>query len=236
MTACPGRIGLLAALALVLAGCDLQQDQTRLRDELAKSNAALNEARNENKRLGEHVARQDERILSLMALGDKRLDQLFHVTNISLGDYTGGVSTDGKDGHNAVKVYLLPMDQDGSIIKATGSVKIQLFDLAAPGDQNLIGQCEFPIEEVRKHWSGGFMTYHYSFVCPWKEGARPHEDVTIRVEFVDYLTGKHLVTQKVVKVKPTTPTQPATQAPTSSTLEKPATTTAPASTPTKSAD
>lgn len=208
MTSWPGIVS-LTATALLLAGCNLTTDQP-LRAELDQCKATLGEARNENKRLTEQLQRQDERILSLMALGDKRLEQLYQVTNITLGDYTGGVNTEGKDGHNAVKVYLLPMDQDGSIIKAAGSVRIQLFDLSAPADRNLIGQCDFGIDEVRKHWSSGFMTYHFSFVCPWKEGVPPHEDVTVRVEFTDYLTGKHLTTQKVVKVKPASPSRPAT--------------------------
>lgn len=205
----------LFALAAILAagGCQLIDEPKKLQDELAKSTAALNEAKNENKRLAEQVRRQDERILSLMALGEKRLEKLYYVTSIALGDYTGGISTDGSDWHDAVKVFLLPTDQDGAVLKAAGSVKIQLYDLAAASDQNLIGECEYGIDEVRKHWSSGFLTYHFSFVCPWKKGLRPHEDVTVRVEFVEYLTGKHLTAQKVVKVKPAPAGGPVNPAP-----------------------
>ena len=215
----------LYALLLLplLAGCQYFEQPNKLQQELDKTTTALNEAKNENKRLSEQLQKQDERILSLMNLGDKRLEKLYYVQKVDLGDYTGGISSDGGDQQDAVKVFLLPTDQDGAVIKAAGSVKIQLFDLAAPAEQNLIGECEFPIDEVRKHWSSGFLTYHYSFVCPWKKTVLPHEDLTVRVEFVDYLTGKHLTAQKVVKVKPAPakpvnplPTQPASAASTAS--------------------
>lgn len=204
---------MLLLTVAALSGCTMvpKSQYNESQDQLAKSTAALGEARNEVKRLSEHVARQDERILSLLTLGDKRLDKLNAVTSISLGNYTGAIASEGKDATDAVKVYLLPMDSDGAVVKAAGEVKIQLFDLAAPADQNLIGQCEYDVDEVRKHWASGFLTYHYSFVCPWKQGLRPHEDLTVRVEFVDYLTGTHFTTQKVVKVTPLPASSPAGQ-------------------------
>jgi len=147
------------------------------------------------------VVDQQKQIRSLQALGKVRLDKLFHVEKIELGRYTGGIDTDGESGDDAVKVYLRPVDREGHTIKAAGDVKIRLFDLAADPRQSLIGEYEWTADQVAKQWSGSFMTYHFSFVCPWKKVPPLHTDVTVRVEFVDYLTGKHFTTQKLCKVK-----------------------------------
>lgn len=147
------------------------------------------------------VVDQQKQIRSLQALGKTRLDKLFHVEKIELGRYTGGLDTDGKSGDDAVKVYLRPVDREGHTIKAAGDVKIRLFDLAADPRQSLIGEYTWNVDRVAKQWSGSFMTYHFSFVCPWKKVPPLHTEVTVRVEFVDYLTGKHFTAQKLCEVK-----------------------------------
>lgn len=206
----PGWLSPLLALiaAAMSSGCGPSQAQyNQVQEELTKKTAALNQASVENDRLAKQVAQQDERILSLLALGDKRLEKLFYVKSISLGDYTGGYDSDGKSGDDAIKVFLLPMDQYGSIIKAAGEVKIQLFDLAAPPAENLLGEYSFDVDQVGKSWASGFLTYHFSFVCPWKVLPK-HNQVTVRVEFVDYLTGRHFSAQKICTIN--LPPAPAT--------------------------
>ena len=47
----------------------------------------------------------------------------------------------------------------------------------------------------------GFMTNYYSFICPWKSSPPAHEEITVRVEFVDYLTGKSFTAQKTCKLQ-----------------------------------
>jgi hypothetical protein len=158
---------------------------------------------------------QQKQIRSLQALGGaKRLEKIYNVSKIAIGRYTGGVDTDGVVGHDAIKVFLRPIDQDGSTLKAAGDVKIQIFDLALPEKEVLIGEYKWPVDKISKQWSGGFMTYHFSFVCPWKKASPPkHKKLTVRVEFLDYLTGKIFVAQKVCEVRvkptPTTATKPA---------------------------
>ncbi len=139
------------------------------------------------------------------------MENLFHVTGITLGKYTAGVDLDGKGSHNGIRVYLTPIDRDGHAIKAAGAVKIQLFDLAAK--ENLLVEYDFPVEKISERWAAGFMTYHYRFDCPWPTPPE-HEDITVRAEFTDYLTGKTFTAQKVctVKLAPSaTATAPATQ-------------------------
>ncbi|MCK4623714.1 MAG: hypothetical protein KAV00_00245 [Phycisphaerae bacterium] len=152
----------------------------------------------------ELLARQKQ-IQTLQGLGEKRLELLFSVTNIKLGKYTAGVNLDDKPGHDGVRIYLTPIDADGHAIKAAGAVKIQLFDLAAKAGENLVSACDFPVDKIAERWSAGFMTYHYRFECRWKTPPK-HDEITVRVEFTDYLTGKTFTTQKVCEIKLMAPT------------------------------
>ena len=175
----------------------------------------LRQCRRENEKLKtdiqdlqtELLTRQKQ-IQTLQDLGEKRLELLFHVTGIKLGKYTAGVDLDKTAGHDGIRVYLTPIDADGHAIKAAGAVKIQLFDLAAKTGENLVAACEFPVDKIAERWAAGFMTYHYRFDCRWETPPK-HDEITVRVEFTDYLTGKTFTSQKVCKVKLMIPaTQP----------------------------
>lgn len=188
----------LMGVTIAAGGCNLPfggtATMTALQnqvDGLRKDNDDLRKA---NAELRAQAAADRKQIEALLDLGGKRLEKLYHVTTVKLGGHTGGIDQDGRPGHDAVKVFLEPMDQDGNVIKAAGEVTIQLFDLAAK--DALVAQYAFGVDEVRKHWSGGFLAYHYSFVCPWPQGRAPqHDQITVRVVFRDYLTGKQFTAQ-----------------------------------------
>ncbi len=145
------------------------------------------------------AAVQTRQIRTLQKLGPKRLKYLFTVDKIELGRYTGGIDTDKKPGQDAVKVFLLPKDKTGSILKAAGSVKIQLFDLALPKGENLIAEFIYPVEKIGKYWSAGMLANHYSFECPFPQPPL-HEKITVRVEFIDYLMGRTFSAQKLCHI------------------------------------
>ena len=191
------RIVLLGFIAFV-AGCNppaqqsAQIDLQRCRRENLKLKAKIEQMQGT-------IANQQRQIETISRLGDKRLEKLFHIVAVELGRYTRGVDLDGKAGDDGIRVYLRPVDRDGDVIKTAGEVKIQLFDLAAPDGERLLGTYFFPVEQVRKHWRGGFLTYHYRFECRWKNPPA-HDEITVRVEFIDYLTGKTFTAQKLCKV------------------------------------
>ena len=201
----------LAALLTLAGGCVVdKREYDSLANELAESKASVRKLKQDTEGLQAVVTDQQKQIQALQELGERRLERLFHVQWITLGRYTGGVDLDGKPGDDGIKVYLHPADQDGSIIKAAGKVRIQLFDLAAEPKDNLIAQYEWPPEKLSKQWASGFMAYHFSFECPWKSAENPprHDEITVRVEFIDYLTGKAFAAQKLCKVQ-LPPKQPA---------------------------
>jgi outer membrane murein-binding lipoprotein Lpp len=180
----------LLPAAATCSGCNSAAYLDTMEGELDTLRAEVRDLRRQNERLKAEAASLRQQVADLQALGPKRLEKLFHVTRIRLRSATGGIDLDDKDGDDAVKVYLQPLDRDGSPVKAAGDVRIQLFDLAAEPDGNLIGQYEWAVDDVAKRWSAFLGTYHYSFVCQWKAHRPKHKDVTVRVEFTDYLTGR----------------------------------------------
>lgn len=193
---------LAMATAAVAVGCTDKPYRERVQQNIELTDQ-LKKARDRVAELEGQLAAAKAQNQSLMKLGDKRLDLLPQVQRIELSNFTGGYQTQsGARGHNAVKVYLLPRDQDGSVIKTAGTTTVRLYDLSAGEGQTLLGEYTFGPEEMSASWYAGLvMTYHYSFVCPFKRPPTGKE-ITIRVEFVEYLTGKHFTTTKTVKVDP----------------------------------
>ena len=193
-------------VSAALPGCRgmdiFRQDKKikQLREELESARAGAKAARQATSEAKSELARKQKRIDTLVALGPDRLKKLFYAKDIKLGQYTGGADLDGQAGCDGIKVFLRPIDANGDTIKAAGAVTVQLYDLAQPADKTLIGEYKWSVDEVAKAFSGGFLTYHFTFTCPWKSGPPKHAEITVRVEFIDYLTGKTLAAQKVCKV------------------------------------
>lgn len=203
-----GAVATLVAISVLAGGCNGPAQRDPLKN-LASARREVRTLSEKNQALEALVYDQQQQVRSLQALGEKRLEKLFYVKQVKLGRYTGPVDLDDDGADDAIKVYLRPIDQHGSEIKAAGEVTIQLFDLAAPAEQNLIGQYHWSVDDLPKQWSSGFVAYHYSFVCPWKKGPPKHDQITVRVAFLDYLTGKSFSVQKICKVRLISSSKPA---------------------------
>ncbi len=194
---------ILTAAALLAAGCDGGRTEIlRLQRELQNEQETVEDLREQLARTKADLEDQRRKTRTLQDLGDKRKDVLFTVSRIELGRYTGGVDTDDNPGDDAVKVFLQPIDQHGSVIKAAGRVTVRLFDLGRDPNEVLLGQRVISPEQLAGFWSGGFGVYHFSFPCRWDRRVPAGDTVTVRVEFIDYLTGETFSAQKQVSVSP----------------------------------
>lgn len=193
-------------VSAALPGCGgmdvFQQDKKikQLERDLESARTDAKTARQTASEAKSELALKQKRIDTLVGLGPDRLKKLYHAKAIKLGQYTGGADLDAQAGDDGIKVFLRPIDANGDTIKAAGAVTVQLYDLAQGADKTLIGEYKWSVDEVSKAFSGGFLTYHFTFTCPWKSGPPKHAEITVRVEFVDYLTGKTLSVQKLCKV------------------------------------
>jgi outer membrane murein-binding lipoprotein Lpp len=199
------RPALAAALgtAIVLAGCGQGPRTDRLADRMVTAEARADQLQRQIEQLQADNRRLAEQVRTLRQLGDDRLDRLFHVEQVRLGRYSGGVDLDpNTPGHEAVRVLLTPIDQHGHPIKAAGDVRIELYDLSSDPGANRLARCDIPPEELAQAWSTTLIGGHFSLDCPFA-GRRPSgEQVTARVSFTDLLTGRSFETTEQLPVRP----------------------------------
>jgi len=192
----------LALTAVMLAGLIVGCDQvpSDVYSQLITEQKRGCQLEQDNEVLVQQLLRQERQMETLLALGEKRLEQLYFVDGIRLGRYSGGWDLDGDGKQDGIKVFLSPHDQYGTAIKAAGSATVQLYDLAAEPNENLIAEFNWTVEELPDAWASGFMSYHYTLNCPWGDSPPGNDVVTVRVVFVDYLTGKTFCAQKACEI------------------------------------
>ena len=202
-------VAALILLSSLAAGCLSSGGQGDRQEEEARRGQENSRLRRELAEAQQRMADQQEQIATLLDLGSHRLERIFHVERIRLGRFTSGYDDDGEPGYDGVKVFLQPIDGSGSVLKAAGEVKIQLVDLAAPEGSTELGAYQFDLDAVATRWFSGAFTYHFSFLCPWRDRRPAGKEVTVRAVFTDYLTGKTFTAQRLCILDAPPSTQPA---------------------------
>lgn len=171
------------------------QDRNRqLRQQLSQSQQTIETQQ-------DRISRQSEQITNLTELGPQRMDVLFTVHSIKLGRYSGGTNLDDVPGDDGVKVYITPQDDAGRTVTAAGSIEVNVFDLAEK-DGPLLMSYSFPPDQAKQHWHSGGLANHYAITCPWQDALPSGNEITLRVKFVDYLTGQAFTATKQCAIRP----------------------------------
>lgn len=198
-----------AALSMgLIGGC---RAPSKVNIELRKQNQNLQAEIGELQR--RHDADQAE-IRGLQAsattvpsLPESELNQLYTVAGLRFGRLTGGDRPDlNIPGDTMLKVYIVPIDQQGDQLKAAGSFQVKLFDLALKSN-NLLGTWNFDLEQAKSHWVSGGFIFGYVLPCPWQIPP-VHSRLLARVTYTDALTHRILTAQKDVTVQPPPATRP----------------------------
>jgi hypothetical protein len=138
---------------------------------------------------------------SVPLLPQSELDQLFTTSGLKFGRLTGGDRPDmNLPGDTLLKVYVVPIDQQGDPIKAAGTFEVQLFDLAL-GSNNQLGDWKFDLQQTKADWYDSILMYSYVLPCPWQR-VPTHSDLVARVTFRDQLTQRLFVVDRKVTVQP----------------------------------
>ncbi len=196
------------AAALLAAGCGSPSGANiDLRKQNQQLQASVDELTAQHKRDTTALSASEAARPSLPTLPPDRLDRLFTVHGLDFGRLTGGDNPDTVIGPDTMlKVYVAPTDGQGTPIKAAGAFTVEAFDLGSP-DHPLVGTWQFPLERARGLFVDRFALYTYVLECPWLT-TPPHPDLTVRVTFVDELTGRRFVDQTRVTVHPAATTRP----------------------------
>jgi outer membrane murein-binding lipoprotein Lpp len=197
------RLALAATVAAtVLSGCSGGPNQANivLRKENQQLNLQMDDLKRQDYALQAQIAAIQSRPgATTQELPESRLDELFTTHGLEFGRATGGFSNNPYPPDQMVQVFVVPTDESGQALKAAGSFRIQLFDLAEPKTQ--IGQWDYSTEQARQHWYGQAFLYTYQFDCPWQIIPQ-HANLLLKVTFTDALTGRQFSIDKNITVKP----------------------------------
>ncbi|UCD29079.1 MAG: hypothetical protein JSV03_00925, partial [Planctomycetota bacterium] len=110
----------------------------------------------------ETIGTLQARIAELREMDVSDLDKLIVPVRIELEGLSGGYDDDGKAGDDGIVLYVQPIDCDQHVIKAAGSLKVTLYDLANPPDENQIAEYSFNVPTTRSFWYGRMWTHHFT--------------------------------------------------------------------------
>jgi len=168
----------------------LKQEKTQLQKQFEQSRA-------ENEQLKKQV-----HVLSALPEQVKG-ENLYRLQKIEITRYTNLYDKDKDGKKEKLIVYIQPIDEDGDIIKATGAVDVQLWDLNKEDGEALLGQWSVEPEQLKKLWFATLITINYRLTFDVADKIDDFEEpLTVKVTFTDYLTGKVFEEQKVIKPHP----------------------------------
>ena len=128
-----------------------------------------------------------------------RTEALTSVSKITLSSRTNVYDKDEDGTAEMLVVYVATKDDTGDKIKAPGSIEVQLWDLNAGEENALLKTWNISAIEAKESWAGTAMTSYYRLkfdVTDVINGSE--EELTVKVTFTDYLTGKVLKAQRVI--------------------------------------
>ncbi len=127
------------------------------------------------------------------------IENIISVAKIKIADRTGFFDKD----YNGVKetfiCYVKTYDQFGDAIKGAGSVDIEVWDLSLPEEQAKLASWSISPEELKNEWASAMMTNYYRLVFDISNIEKVEfRNITLKVRFTDYLTGKVFEEQVVI--------------------------------------
>lgn len=140
-------------------------------------------------------------VKALSALKDHP-DNPYELTTVRIAKISNFFDKDNNGTQETLVVYVQPIDAEGDIVKAAGTVGVQLWNLNNPNGEALLGQWKVEPGELRKLWFDSLTTTGYRLTFDRPEALKVFsEPLTIKVTFTDYLTGESFRAQQVITPK-----------------------------------
>ncbi len=191
-------VSVICVLALaIITGCEsspLTQQLITLKEENRQLQSSLAQADEQNQQMKQQV----------QTLGtlppDIRIENLYNVQKINVTRYTNlyDVDEDGRD--EKLVVYIQPIDEEGDIVKASGAVDVELWNLDKKNGDALLRKWHVEPQELKESWFATLLTINYRLPFDVADIVTGDEKaLTVKVTFTDYVSGKVLQEQRTFK-------------------------------------
>jgi SMC interacting uncharacterized protein involved in chromosome segregation len=187
---------------LVIAGCENDNHVKLLEDknaQLEEENRQLQKDIESTQAQNQQLRNQVESLAELSP--EVRVNSLYELQSVKLTRYTNFYDRD-KDGQKEkLIVYIQPIDSQGDIIKASGTVEVELWDLNKETDEGaMLGKWQVSPDELKKMWFATIVTSNYRLVFDIADTVKSFDEpLTVKATFTDYVSGKVFTEQHVVK-------------------------------------
>jgi predicted nuclease with TOPRIM domain len=99
------------------------------------------------------IEQLEKQIQALRNFGpDFKPEDIYNLQKINITRYTNLYDNDEDGKKETLLVYIQPMDEFGDVVKATGLVEVQLWDLDKKDGPPLLGQWKITPPELKKLW------------------------------------------------------------------------------------
>jgi hypothetical protein len=184
--------------AALLVGCNSRQQ--RQWDTLANCKQENTELTLHVQQLQNEKEQLAEQLQTLMGLDNKaRFDAVNTLQTVRIGKRSGFFDKDEDGTTETLVVYLELKDTIQDTIKGAGQVTVALWDLTAFGNEAKLNQWTVEPGDLHASWGGTIFYSYYRLKLPLKSAPEPGTEYTLKITFTDYLTGKVLTDQKVIK-------------------------------------
>ncbi len=194
---------LFVTVLVVCAACGCQeQSQTSLWDQIKDLGEEKVTLREQNEKLQSENKQLKGQVKTLSGLGPEvRLEAFAAIKKIEISKRSGLFDKDDDGIKEKLIVYVRPSDDTGDTVKIPGTITVQLWNLNNESDEAMLASWKLEPEEIKMLWAGTFMTNYYRLTFDIAEiPAGQGQELTVKVRFVDYVTGKTLTAQKVIQL------------------------------------
>lgn len=137
---------------------------------------------------------------TVQTLPAEKMQRLFTASGIKFKNLVLGQDLDPKrPGDEGFKIAIAPIDQFGDEFKTAGSLKVELFDLAAA--ETRLGTWTLDTADAQKRWLSTPVIDGYVITFPW-QSAPTRSKLLVKVAFTEELTGAVFEAQKELTITP----------------------------------
>lgn len=122
----------------------------------------------------------------------------YRLQRVRLTRYTGFYDKDKDGAKEKLIVYVQPVDEAGDVVKAAGTVDVQIWDLSADPNRALLGQWHVKAQELHKMWFATLVTINYRLMFDRPQAVPNERPLTVKVVFTDGLSGQVFTDQIVI--------------------------------------